>query len=145
MVSLGGSCWIRLTDEGSATRTRDSRLRQPRHGWSRSFKGRQPSRHDAQGSLEAGRGAWAFKADQVLEQNEVQIVDLEGTVLAVAKINSIVKAGDRYAIEGDPLPNDPRIGKPTTTPRRSHNVGYFCGHPFCGFPLATEQYARGGS
>jgi len=43
--------------------------------------------------------------DQVLEQNDVQIVDLEGTVLAVAKINGIVKAGDRYAIEGDPLPN----------------------------------------
>ena len=54
---------------------------------------------------EAGQGAWVFKADQVLEQNEVQIVDLEGTVLAVAKINGIVKAGDRYAIEGDPLPN----------------------------------------
>jgi len=64
--------------------------------------------------------------DQVLEQNDVQIVDLEGTVLAVAKINGIVKAGDRYAIEGDPLPNDPRIGKPTTTPHRSRNsVGYF--------------------
>jgi hypothetical protein len=100
--------------------------RQPRHGWSRSFKGRQPSRHDAQGSLGGGAGAWVFKADQVLEENEAQIVDLEGTVLAVAKINGLVKAGDRYAIEGDPLPNDPRIGKSTTTPHRSRNsVGYF--------------------
>jgi hypothetical protein len=75
---------------------------------------------------EAGRGAWVFKADRVLEQDEVQIVDLEGTVLAVARIKGVVKAGDRYAIEGDLLPHDPRIGKPTTTPHRSRNsVGYF--------------------
>jgi len=80
----------------------------------------------AKEAWEAGRGAWVFKADRVLEQDEVQIVDLEGTVLAVARINGVVKAGDRYAIEGLLLPDDPRIGKPTTTPHRSRNsVGYF--------------------
>jgi hypothetical protein len=97
----------------------------PTDGLGRSRVGSHPGMTPKE-AWEAGRGAWVFKADQVLEQNEVQIVDLEGTVLAVAKINGIVKAGDRYAIEGDPLPNDPRIGKPTTTPHRSRNsVGYF--------------------
>ena len=61
----------------------------PTDGLGRSRVGSHPGMTPKE-AWEAGRGAGVFKADQVLEQNEVQIVDLEGTVLAVAKINGIV-------------------------------------------------------
>lgn len=75
---------------------------------------------------EAGRGVWKFNADRALAQDEAQIVDLAGTVLAVARITGITKCRDRYALEGELLLGDPRVGKRTTTPHRSRNsVGYF--------------------
>jgi hypothetical protein len=47
-------------------------------------------------------------------------------VLAVATITGISKHGDRYALEGELLRGDTRVGKPTTTPHRSRNsVAYF--------------------
>ncbi len=47
-------------------------------------------------------------------------------MLAIAKITGIVKCGNRYALEGDLLLGDPRVGKPTDSPHRSRNsVGYF--------------------
>lgn len=74
----------------------------------------------------AGRGIWKLKTDRALAQNEAQIVNVEGTVLAVAEITGISKHGDRYALEGKLLRGDPRVGKPTATPHRSRNsVAYF--------------------
>ncbi|MBF6215814.1 hypothetical protein IU487_32975 [Nocardia puris] len=75
---------------------------------------------------ETGRGVWKLKADRVLEHDEVQIVDLDGIVRAVARITGISKHDDRRAIEGELLLGDPRIGQPTTTPHPSLNsVAYF--------------------
>ncbi|MBY8844614.1 hypothetical protein [Streptomyces sp. SP2-10] len=65
---------------------------------------------------QAGRGIWKFNADRALAQDEVQIVNTEGLVLAVATITGISKHGDRYALEGELLRGDARVGKPTTTP-----------------------------
>lgn len=77
-------------------------------------------------AFEAGRGVWKLKADRVLDQDEVQIINLDGTVLAVATITGITKCDDRQAIEGDMLLGDPRVGQPTSTPHLSRNpVGYF--------------------
>lgn len=73
-----------------------------------------------------GRGVWKFNADRALQQDEVQIVDLAGTVLAVAEITGLTKSGDRYALEGRLLSGDARVGKPTSTPHPSRNsVAYF--------------------
>lgn len=75
---------------------------------------------------EAGRGIWKFNADRALAQDEVQIVNTEGLVLAVATITGISKHGDRYALQGELLRGDARVGKPTATPHRSRNsVAYF--------------------
>ncbi|WP_244900439.1 hypothetical protein [Streptomyces nanshensis] len=75
---------------------------------------------------QAGRGIWKFNADRALAQEEAQIITTDGEVLAVAKITGITKHGDRYALEGELLLGDPRVGKPTETPHRSRNsVAYF--------------------
>ncbi|MFI6030812.1 hypothetical protein [Amycolatopsis magusensis] len=79
-----------------------------------------------QDAWEAGRGVWVFNTDRALKQDEVQIVDLNGTVLAVARITGITKCGDRYALEGELLLGDARVGQPTATPHPSRNsVAYF--------------------
>ncbi|MCX4673549.1 hypothetical protein OG453_44135 [Streptomyces sp. NBC_01381] len=70
---------------------------------------------------EVSRGIWKFNADRALSQDEVQIINTEGTVLAVAKITGISKHGDRYALEGDLLLGDPRVGRPTPSPHLSRN------------------------
>ncbi|UQA90520.1 hypothetical protein [Streptomyces halobius] len=70
---------------------------------------------------EAGRGVWKFNADRALSQGEVQIINTEGMVLAVAKITGISKCGDRYALEGDLLRGDPRVGRSTPSPHLSRN------------------------
>ena len=44
---------------------------------------------------QVGRGVWKLAARRVLGEDEVQIVNLEGTVLAVATITGISKYGDR--------------------------------------------------
>jgi hypothetical protein len=76
----------------------------------------------------AGRGTWRLNVDRALEEDEAQIVNLDGVVVAVAKILGISKtrAPGRYAIDGELILGDPRVGKPTTTPHRSRNsVAYF--------------------
>ncbi|MEU3356325.1 hypothetical protein [Streptomyces sp. NPDC037389] len=70
---------------------------------------------------QAGRGIWKFNADRALSQDEVQIINTEGTVLAVARITGISKHGDRYALEGDLLRGDARVGRPTPSPHLSRN------------------------
>jgi hypothetical protein len=78
----------------------------------------------------AGRGVWKFNADRALQQEEVHVVDLAGTVLAVAEITGITKCGDRYALEGGLLLGDSRVGQPTATPHPSRNsVAYFENSP----------------
>jgi hypothetical protein len=77
---------------------------------------------------EAGRGVWRLNADRALEEDEVQIVNLDGIVVAVAVILGVSKTRvpGRYAIDGKLLPGDPRVGKLTTTPHRSRNsIAYF--------------------
>lgn len=75
---------------------------------------------------EAGRGIWKFNADRALAQDEVQIVNTEGVVLAVAAITGISKHHGRYALEGELRRGDGRVGKFTATPHRSRNsVAYF--------------------
>ena len=76
----------------------------------------------------AGRGCWVLNVDHALEQDEAQIVNLDGVVLAVAKIRGVAKTREpkRYALDGDLQIGDPRIGQATTTPHRSRNsVAYF--------------------
>jgi hypothetical protein len=76
----------------------------------------------------AGRGTWVLKVDRALEQDEIQIVNLDGIVLAVGEILGVTKTREpgRYAIDGNLKLGDPRVGKPTTTPHRSRNsVAYF--------------------
>ncbi|WP_241990227.1 MULTISPECIES: hypothetical protein [unclassified Streptomyces] len=70
---------------------------------------------------QAGRGIWKFNADRALSQDEVQIINTDGTVLAVAKVTGISKHGARYALEGDLLRGDPRVGRPTSNPHLSRN------------------------
>ncbi|GHH30735.1 hypothetical protein [Streptomyces rubradiris] len=70
---------------------------------------------------QAGRGIWKFNADRALSQDEAQIINPHGTVLAVARITGISKHGDRYALEGDLLLGDARVGRPTASPHRSRN------------------------
>ncbi|MFD7750138.1 hypothetical protein ACFV29_45260 [Streptomyces sp. NPDC059690] len=70
---------------------------------------------------ETGRGIWKFNADRALSQDEVQIINTEGTVLAVAKITGISKHGDRYALEGELQRGDDRVGRATQVPHLSRN------------------------
>jgi hypothetical protein len=74
----------------------------------------------------AGRGVWKLRLDRALAQDEVQIVNTDGTVLAVARITGVTKHGDRFALEGELLAGDPRVGQPTATPHPSRNsTAYF--------------------
>jgi hypothetical protein len=74
----------------------------------------------------AGRGVWLLNTDRALRQDEVQIVDRSGKVLAIATITGLTKCGGYFALEGKLLVGDPRVGQPTTTPHRSRNpVAYF--------------------
>ncbi|MFD9078218.1 hypothetical protein [Streptomyces erythrochromogenes] len=96
----------------------DDSLGRPTIGW-------RPGMTETE-AWEAGRGIWKFNADRALAQELVQIVNTEGTVLAVATITGISKHGDRYALEGDLLRGDVRVGQQTSTPHRSRNsVAYF--------------------
>ncbi|MFE2377264.1 hypothetical protein [Streptomyces sp. NPDC059398] len=70
---------------------------------------------------ETGRGIWKFNADRALSQDEVQIINTSGTVLAVATITGISKHGDRYALQGELLRGDDRVGRPTKSPHLSRN------------------------
>lgn len=69
----------------------------------------------------AGRGVWKLNADSVLSQQEAQIVNPEGIVVAVATITGVEKHDDRRAVLGDLLRDDPRVGRPAPSPSRSRN------------------------
>ena len=89
--------------------------------------GYRPGMSEAE-AWEAGRGVWVLKADRVLEQRELQIIDPDGIVRAVGLITGVRKfpTTTRYAVEGRLLLGDPRVGKPTATPHPSRNsVAYF--------------------
>ncbi len=87
----------------------------------RSFIGWFPGITEAE-AWGVSRGVWKFKADRALEEHDAQIVNTEGTVLAVARITGITKCeGGRYALEGELLAGDPRVGQPTPTPHPSRN------------------------
>jgi hypothetical protein len=82
----------------------------------------------------SGRGLYKLDPVRAGAQNEVQIIDHEGIVLAVAKITGISKHRvryferhrARYAIEGELLLGDPRVGQPTIMPHRIGSpVRYF--------------------
>lgn len=80
----------------------------------------------AEEAWESGRGVWKLAADRVLQQDEVEIIDENEIVLAVASILGVMKAGDRQMIEGNLLPADPRIGRRTLSPHPSRNaITYF--------------------
>jgi hypothetical protein len=88
--------------------------------------------HDGMDETEAwlvGRGDWAFRTDRALEHNEVQVVNADGIVLAVAELRGVTRCRDgrrRFFLEGALLEGDPRVGKPTHTPHPSRNpVAYF--------------------
>jgi hypothetical protein len=92
----------------------DDELGRPFIGWF-------PGMTEAE-AWEVSRGVWKFKADRALEEHEAQIVNTEGTVLAVARITGISKCeGGRYALEGELLAGDPRVGQLTPTPHPSRN------------------------
>jgi len=77
---------------------------------------------------EAGRGVWKLRADRALQEDQVKVVDTAGTVLTVATLTGISKAGARFALEGTVLRDDARIGRPTDTPHPSRNpIAYVSG------------------
>jgi hypothetical protein len=97
----------------------------PGDGLQRATLGWRPGMSEEE-AWHAGRGVWKMNADRALAQDEVQIINTHGTVLAVARITGISKHHDRYALEGELLHGDPRVGQPTATPHRSRNsVAYF--------------------
>lgn len=49
---------------------------------------------------EAGRGCWVMKASRAIDEDEVQIVNSEGTILAVATMRGLIKHGNRLEIIG---------------------------------------------
>ncbi|MBN9801345.1 MAG: hypothetical protein ACQEXM_26130 [Actinomycetota bacterium] len=75
----------------------------------------------------AGRGAWKLNPSAALAQDEAQVIDSSGTVLAVARITGISKAADgRFIVDGELLVDDARVGQPTPHPHRSRNpLAYF--------------------
>lgn len=89
-------------------------------GLGRAMVGWRPGMSEEE-AWQAGRGVWKFNADRALSQDEVQIINTDGTVLVVARITGISKHGDRYALEGDLLLGDARVGRLTASPHRSRN------------------------
>ncbi|KPI33305.1 hypothetical protein OV450_1393 [Actinobacteria bacterium OV450] len=77
------------------------------------------------------RGVWALNPHHALTQDEVQIVNLDGKVVAVARISGVsehsVGGRVRYAIEGELLRGDPRVGHPAPWPHPSRNPVAYVG------------------
>lgn len=69
----------------------------------------------------AGRGVWKLRVARALAEDEVQIIDADGVVLAVAEITGLKKCGSRQAVDGQLLEGDPRVGRPTPFPAASRN------------------------
>ena len=72
---------------------------------------------------EAGRGAWRLDPTRVLDFDEVQVINPDATVVAIATLTGVSKAGGdgRFAFEGNLREDDPRIGQPSAFPHRSRN------------------------
>lgn len=68
-----------------------------------------------------GRGTWVLNADRTLDQDEVQVISPDGTILAVARLTGLSKHGKRRMLEGTLLAGNPRVGTKTTTPHTSRN------------------------
>ncbi|MEW1700941.1 MULTISPECIES: hypothetical protein [unclassified Streptomyces] len=92
----------------------------PDDGLGRSTTGWRPGMSEDE-AWEAGRGIWKFNADRALSQDEAQIINTEGIVLAIAKITGISKRGNRYALLGELLRGDDRVGHATKSPHLSRN------------------------
>ncbi|MFJ2788684.1 MULTISPECIES: hypothetical protein [unclassified Streptomyces] len=92
----------------------------PDDGLGRSTTGWRPGMSEDE-AWEAGRGIWKFNADRALSQDEAQIINTEGIVLAIAKITGISKRGNRYALLGELLRGDGRVGHATKSPHLSRN------------------------
>lgn len=102
---------IRLGARRSATV--DDPLKRQKVGWEHGLSEKE--------SWEAGRGVWRLDATRALDQDEVQIINSEGTILAVAMITGIVKHGERREVQGRLLEGDSRVGTQTTIPYPSRN------------------------
>ena len=70
---------------------------------------------------EAGRGCWVMKASRAIDEDEVQIVNSKGTILAVATMRGLIKHGNRLEIMGDLLKGDPRVGTVASHVSKSQN------------------------
>jgi hypothetical protein len=80
--------------------------------WGRSHIGAYPGM-TPEDAWANGRGLWRLDAERVLQQDEAIVTNLDGIILAVAKITKVEKpdeAPERRAIEGILIPDDPRIG-----------------------------------
>lgn len=102
---------IRLGARRSATV--DDPLNRKKIGWEAGLSEKE--------SWEAGRGVWRLDATRALDQDEVQIINSEGTILAVAEITGIIKHGDRREVQGRLIESDPRVGAATAIPYPSRN------------------------
>jgi hypothetical protein len=77
---------------------------------------------DEEEAWQVGRGDWALKTDHALDQQQVQIVNLDGTVVAVATIRGVTRVRDgrrRFFLEGTRIENHPRVGTTARHPSRN--------------------------
>ena len=102
---------IRLGTRRSATV--DDPLNRRTIGWAEGM--------NEQECWEAGRGVWRLDATRALEQDEVQIINQSGIIVAVGSINAVVKHGERREVQGRLKPGDPRVGTSTTIRFGTHN------------------------
>lgn len=102
---------IRLGRRRSATV--DDPLHRTTIGWVEGMSERE--------SWEAGRGVWRIDATRALDQDEVQIINQAGVIVAIGTITAIVKHGERREVRGDLLEGDPRVGTQTTIVFPSRN------------------------
>ncbi|MDV2982472.1 UNVERIFIED_CONTAM: hypothetical protein Q9R71_35385 [Actinomycetes bacterium ARC8] len=70
---------------------------------------------------EAGRGVWVCNPALVLDHLEIEILNHEKIVVAVGTIESVIKRGGKYAVNGQLLIGDPRVGKPAVATNASRN------------------------
>lgn len=74
-----------------------------------------------------GRAGWSLDPTRVFENvSEVEIIDHNDVVLAIALLRGLVRHGPKYEITGPVQADDPRIGKPSVHPHPSRNrINYY--------------------
>lgn len=77
-----------------------------------------------QEAWDVGRGCWVMKASRAIDEDEVQIVNKEGRVLAVGTVRGLIKHGNRLEIVGEPLFGDPRVGTTVEQTRSQNPISY---------------------